>query len=219
VPETVAVCIFAKPPRPGEAKTRLAPVLGAAGAARLARAFLLDAVDRVRALPWALPYLATTGSLDRDLRERLGDLPVWPQGDGDLGARQLRILRRGLEHAPAALVVGTDLPGLPAAHFERARALLDTHDAVLGPAEDGGFYLLGLRLAPKGLLDDLPWSRADTCEQTRGRLLAHGMRVGTAPVWFDVDVPEDLERLHESLVDPGVVAPATRRALAALLAG
>ncbi len=111
-PDTI-ICVFAKPPRAGEAKTRLAPAVGLEGAAALARAFLGDVWAGVRRLPWARPVLASAGPWPEGLLP--APVEVWPQGEGDLGARMERELRRGLEAAPWVMALGGDSAGLPLA--------------------------------------------------------------------------------------------------------
>jgi hypothetical protein len=93
-------------------------------------------------------------------------------------------------------------------------ALLETHDAVVGPADDGGFYWLAVRRCPEGLLDEVTWSCATTCEQTRGRLARAGMRVATLRSRFDVDTPADLSRLAHYLRATPEAMPHTRSFLA-----
>jgi uncharacterized protein len=211
----IAVCLFAKPPVAGRAKTRLVPLLGPAGAARLARAFLADSWRTVTALPWALPVLAVTEARSRyrGLRSPRG-ARVWRQGPGDLGARLERVFTRGLRACPAVIAVGADTPGLPAHLLEAAgRALHQGCDAVVGPAEDGGFYLLGLRRCPADLLAGLPWSVPATLRATVARLKQAGLRPRTLPRWFDVDRPADLDRLRTLLARGRVTAPVTARTL------
>lgn len=200
----VPVCIFAKPPIAGEVKTRLAEP---ARAAELARAFLADTCDAVRAVPWADAIVATTGPLDSSVL-------TWPQGDGDLGARVERVLRRALASAPIAIAIGADTPGLPREFLDRARGALTTADAAIGPTDDGGFYLLALRRCPDGLLTDLPWSRSDTFAATLARLHDRGLSTVVLDSWFDVDRPHDLERLRALLNARVIVAPRTHALLA-----
>jgi uncharacterized protein len=211
----VTVCVFAKPPRPGQAKTRLAAALGEAAAARLAEAFLRDTWSTARALDWARPVLATTDEHDQ-LWASLGCEHVWPQGDGDLGQRMERVLRRALTMDPAAIVVGTDCPSLSASCLDLARAALSVHDAVIGPSEDGGYYLLGVRHCPAGLLAGVAWSTDHACSQTVDRLRGGGLSVGVLPTAFDVDRPEDVERLRGLGSQLGRMAPETARALEGL---
>ena len=208
------VAVFAKPPRPGEVKTRLVPDLGESGAAALARAFFLDTWASVSALNWADAILATT-DVEADEWQLSGETQVWAQGDGDLGQRMERVLSRALDHYPFAIAVGTDAPGLPATLLGAARHALASTDAVLGPSDDGGFYLIGLRRCPADLLAGLPWSVDQTFERTITRLRAYGLRTAVLPRWFDVDRPSDLDRLRSMLAAGRVEAPETARVLAA----
>jgi len=213
----MVICIFAKPPVAGQVKTRLAAVLGHERAAALASAFLEDTIDAVRRLNWARPALASTEPVERN------DLRVLLQGEGDLGARIERVLAAALQlertadrlqptaSGAAAIAIGADSPALPERLLEAARAGLLRADAVLGPADDGGFYLLGLRACPEGLLAGLPWSAADTCARTLDRLRERGLRVEVLEPWFDVDRPEDLDRLRELLRTGQLDAPRTAR--------
>jgi uncharacterized protein len=210
----VALCVFAKPPRAGDAKTRLAPAVGGEGAAALARAFITDTWATVTLLPWARPVLASTGPWPEGLLP--APVEVWQQGEGDLGARLESIFRRGLEVCPAAMALGADSPGLPLAHLEAARAALADADAVFGPSDDGGFYLLALRRLPVGALANLPWSQPETRARTEERLMSLGLTVAHVAPFFDVDVPADLERLEAELNVGRIQAPATAAALATL---
>ncbi|MFN0246664.1 MAG: TIGR04283 family arsenosugar biosynthesis glycosyltransferase [Kofleriaceae bacterium] len=210
------ICVFAKPPVPGQAKTRLIPALGSGGAAELARAFLLDTCAPLRCRSDANAVLASTGPLDDTLLSQLA-MPCWPQGDGDLGARIERVLQRALIDAPWAIAIGGDSPGRPTTLTDDAIAALhEGVDAVLGPSDDGGFYLLGLRRCPPGLLAGLPWSTPQTAAATLARLESAGLRTRVLAPWFDVDEPTDLERLDRLIANGEIVAPATagvRRAL------
>ncbi len=206
-------CVFVKPPRPGEVKTRLVPEVSPEAAAELAAAFLADTLDSVRRLAWLDVVVATAdrrspsalsptlggGDGSSEGVREIAGFEVWPQGPGDLGARMERVLRRALARSPVAIALGTDSPGLPRARLEEARQALRTADAVLGPAEDGGFYLLGLRRCPQGLLHGLPWSSDETLARTEERLRRRGLRTARISPWFDVDRPDDLDRLADLL--------------------
>lgn len=209
---TATLCIFAKPPRPGEAKTRLASELGAEGAAALARAFFRDTWASVSALPWARPVLATTDVTAWEWRSAAG-AAIWPQGPGNLGARLERVLGRALEESALAIAIGADTPGLPPRLVEDARDALGSADAVLGPAVDGGFYLIGLRRCPAGLLAGLPWSAPDTFDPTLARLRERRLATEILSPWFDVDLPRDLRSLRALISRGEVVAPETKRVL------
>jgi rSAM/selenodomain-associated transferase 1 len=215
-----AVCLFAKAPEPWQAKTRLIPLVGARGAAALARAMLLDTWAMLQTLEWARPVLATSSGDSAGLA--LEPAPeLWSQGQGDLGQRMERVLRRALERSPAALLIGGDLPGLPARLLVQARDALEAGaDAVLGPAEDGGFFLIGLRggaaglrRPPGSLLEGVPWSAADTLRHTVRRLRRFGLTVELVQGWFDLDRPADVQQVVGLLGRKEITAPHTARVL------
>jgi hypothetical protein len=217
-PETGVLCVFAKTPLAGATKTRLAPALGEAGAAALARAFLVDTWQKASALAAKRKDVALCLVLAGDP----GALPpldpapaIVEQGPGDLGARLERALSRELGRASWVVAIGTDSPTLPVESIDRACTLLAAgSDAVIGPCLDGGFYLLGLRRCPAGLLAEVPWSSASTYVATERRLREAGLRLERLETWYDVDEPADLDRLRKDLVQMGgVVAPATARLL------
>ena len=205
------ICVFAKPPEPGNAKTRLVPAVGAHGAAALAEAFLRDTWMTVASLPWARPVIASTAPFRPS---GLGGLPeIWLQSEGDLGVRLERMFRRALSESDFAFALGADSPGLPPRILEQARDAMREADAVIGPCEDGGFYLLGLQQCPAGLLAEIRWSESDTFEQVSARLQQAGLRVSILDPWFDVDRPEDLAKLRTKIVAGEIQAEATRKTL------
>jgi hypothetical protein len=206
--DTIPVCIFAKPPVPAEVKTRLIPVLGAAGAAELARAMLLDTWRTVEFCPRVRPILATT--LPGDFPVSVSPEDLWLQGEGDLGQRIERILARALLQAPAAIAIGADSPALTAAHLEGALDTLQTHDAVVGPSMDGGFYLLALHECRPGVFSSLPWSTSETWQALKRRMEEHGLSTAELEPLFDVDTPRDLLSLEKHLMAHPSLAPATR---------
>jgi len=198
------ICVFLKAPVPGAVKTRLVPAVGRVGAAVLAKAFFEDSWHALARVAWARPVVALAGAFAVS-----PGAEVWPQGEGDLGDRMERILQRALSDAPFALALGADTPGLPARLVEAARDHLARADAVLGPSPDGGFYLLGLRRCPPGLLAGLPWGVLKTREYVVERLRGAGMAPALLEEWSDLDRPEDLRRFARTDLD----APATRCAL------
>lgn len=205
------IAILVKAPRPGDVKTRLAAEMGHESAARLARAFFEDTLSTAVAVTDARVAVVVAG--DPALLPTLpAAVSVWPQGEGELGARMERALRRALAEAPRAIVIGTDAPGLPPALLLSA-VRATACDAVLGPADDGGFYLLGVDRCPSGLLEALPWSSASTLASTQARLEDRGYRVHVLPSWFDVDTPADLARLRRSLAAGEMRAPRTEALL------
>ncbi|HYF21555.1 MAG TPA: TIGR04283 family arsenosugar biosynthesis glycosyltransferase [Ramlibacter sp.] len=201
-----ALAVLAKAPVPGLAKTRLAPLLGTVGAARAQRRFLLDTARMaLEAAPGAVTVWAAPDEQHRcfrALRRRCG-FTVLPQPAGDLGAR----LRHAMQAHFAAsaghwLVVGTDCPLLAPGHLQAAARALDQHDAVLVPAEDGGYVLLGLRRPLPAVFEAIDWSTPRVLAQTRERLAAAGASWQELPPLWDVDEPADWQRLH------AVLAPA-----------
>lgn len=210
----IPVCIFAKPPVPGEAKTRIGAVIGHEAAARLAGALLRDTWRAVAAIPWARPILATTdvGST----RFGLPHAERWDQGAGPLGDRITAILRLGIAEAGMAFALGADSPGLPVRAMADARARLRHHEAVLGRSADGGFWLLGLTRCPLDLLDDLPWSSPHTADATAARLAERLGGVAEVEPWFDVDRADDLPLLARRIGAGEVIAPETAEVLSAL---
>src|SRR5437868_8755918 len=194
--EPVGVAILAKAPLPGLAKTRLIPALGREGAA------LFQA--RLIARTLATACTAATGPVtlwaapdESHLRELARQFPVElaRQSGGDLGAR----MRAALESACPALLIGSDCPALEPEHLRSAAdALRDGFDAAVIPAEDGGYVLIGLRRPQPALFADLPWGTATVMAETRRRARKLGLAVRELTPLWDVDVPEDLERLREA---------------------
>ncbi len=198
------VVVFAKAPRPGLAKTRLIPALGAAGAAQLAQRLLERAVDAAVAARLGPVELCCTpdvhdGAFTALARRHAIDLAA--QGEGDLGARMHRALERVLARCPMALLIGTDAPALDAAYLQDAAAALRRHAAVLGPALDGGYTLIGLKRPARELFEAMPWSTVQVLAQTRGRLRTLGLDTFELPPLADIDEPADLIHLP-----PGWVA-------------
>jgi rSAM/selenodomain-associated transferase 1 len=212
----VAVIVFAKPPRPGQAKTRLASALGDEAAAELARAFVIDTWSFVRSLEWADPVLSTT-DVDDPFWNELPGVTVWSQGDGDLGERMERAFDRALETHTAAIVIGSDVPGVPAAALRQARGALTVADVVIGPSEDGGFYLIGCgRALPAAVFAGIEWSTSQTGLDTERRLRSLDLVVVRVAPWFDVDEIDDLHRLRHLGDRLRTTAPETVRVLDAL---
>jgi rSAM/selenodomain-associated transferase 1 len=192
---------MAKAPRPGEVKTRLCPPLRASEAAALSRCFLLDKMAAVRALARAQPVIAYAPADARTDLEALAPAGFFliPQHDPDLGARLQGTLAVLLEAGyRGAIAVDSDTPTLPAAFLQEAVDMLTRPgpDVVLGPTEDGGYYLIGMRVAHPELFDGVPWSTARVFGETLRRADAAGLRTACLPAWYDIDTPDDLDRLR-----------------------
>jgi rSAM/selenodomain-associated transferase 1 len=192
------VIVMAKAPVAGYAKTRLIPALGAEGAALLAERLLRHAVAQALAAgigPVELccapdAHHAVFAALAGDARLALSE-----QGEGDLGARMARALRQALAMHDRALLIGTDAPALDAAYLRAARGRLADHDAVLGPAVDGGYTLIGLRRFAPSIFESMPWSTPQVLALTQERLRAAGLRHAELMPLHDVDEPADLVHL------------------------
>jgi uncharacterized protein len=195
-PEPVAIAILAKAPLPGLAKTRLAPALGADGAAALQARLIERAVETARVANIGPVTLWAAPDQDHPAFQTLAALfgvRLARQPDGDLGARMLAALAA----APGpAIVIGTDCPALQPAHLRAAaEALAGGVDAVVVPVEDGGYALIGMREPQPALFADMPWSTADVMAQTRRRLTHLSLSWREPARLWDVDLPADVERL------------------------
>src|SRR5438309_3400186 len=197
------VMVFARAPTPGETKTRLIPALGEAGAAAVHRRRVMHcrrAARDSRLGPvelWCAPD--ASDPFFRECERRLG-ASLHAQGVGDLGARMQRAFESTLARAERAILVGSDIPALSAQYLRVAdQALARGDDAVIGPAEDGGYALIGLSRCDPELFRDIPWGGSEVLAQTRRRLAALSWRSSELPVLWDVDRPEDLERLPQGL--------------------
>jgi rSAM/selenodomain-associated transferase 1 len=212
---------MAKAPRAGEVKTRLCPPLSPVQAAELAEAFLLDVIEAVRSLEMATPVIAYAPADARALFEALApDFALVLQRGADLGERLAHVFDDLLAtSAQAAIVIGSDAPTLPRAILDAGVDRIGRADLVLGPSEDGGYYLIGLREPRPELFADIAWSTGTVFEATTARARARGLRTAILPIWFDVDTGRDLERLGASLAAAGSAAPHTRRVLAACRSG
>lgn len=197
------ILIFAKAPVPGYAKTRLIPVLGAQGAAdlhaRLIRRTVALAVES-RLAPVEIWICGGEGLEFFDAFQSVIDGRMHVQTGADLGARMGHALEQALGRADFAVLIGTDCPILGAAGLGEACASLNAGcDVVLGPAEDGGYVLIGLRRAAPSLFENIAWGTSDVLRQTRERIRRLEWVCHELPTLWDVDHPQDLERLGASV--------------------
>jgi len=206
-PEGAAVALFAKAPVAGRVKTRLTPPLTPEEAAAVARASLMAPVASVAGRSTLPLTLFLDGSPDDPLAEWVASrgVEVRAQSSGDLGER-LRAAFTVLFEAGAARVIaiGSDSPTLPFERLFAANAALRAHDAVIGPAEDGGYYLLGLARPEWRLLEGIPWSSDAVARVTIERAAAIGAMIATLDPWYDID---DAASLRRALSDSRPEAP------------
>jgi len=196
IPETVALAILAKAPLPGFSKTRLASVLGADGAAALQARLIERAVETARAARIGPVTLWAAPDQRHPVFQAIAAVPgvaVAVQPDGDLGQRMHAVLAAA---AGPAIVIGTDCPILRPDHLRAAAdALVGGIDVVVIPVDDGGYALIGARAADERLFAGIPWSTADVMAHTRRRLDQLSLSWRELPQLWDVDVPDDLERM------------------------
>jgi rSAM/selenodomain-associated transferase 1 len=209
--------VVAKAPRPGEAKTRLCPPLLPDQAAGLAAAFLLDTVVKVQQAGVAARLICRDAAEKALLRARFDGLApaVVQRGEG-LGDALESAFRFGLADGFSAVgVLGSDIPTLPVAVIRDAfAAVAGGADVALGPADDGGYYLLVARRPHPALFRDMVWSTSSVARETLVRCRALGLRVDVLPNWYDVDDGPALDRLKTELATfPPDLAPHTRAAL------
>mgnify|MGYP004701280921 CR=1 FL=1 len=189
-----AVGIFAKQPRPGQVKTRLCPPLSATEAAALYQVSLEETVQRLSVGPWT-PVLFYAGEASYFQQHFPGQI-LRPQAEGDLGARLERALQTLLQAGcRSALLVGSDSPDLPLALLEQAFAALEAVDAVVSPAGDGGYVLIGESRHHAELFREIPWSSDQVLDLTRQRAVAAAIPLAEIPGWEDVDDLDSLRAL------------------------
>lgn len=205
--------VFVKQPTPGRVKTRLAAAIGPERAADLYAAFTSDLLDRMRAVAdRRVLYFAPDEAAARSHFAELagGDFELVAQPDVSLGERLEACFgaatgpdRQGGEDAvigPDRIVaIGSDSPLLPLSYIDHAFALLAERDCVLGPATDGGYFLVGLRRGARSIFEDIDWSGPRVLGQTVDRVVAAGLSLGLLPPWYDVDEFDDLRMLDGHL--------------------
>ncbi len=188
------IVIFAKAPVPGRVKTRLIPLLGEAGAARLAQRMLADTVEHAFAAGLATPELCGTPHPDESAWA--GHLPAGvrlsEQGPGDLGQRLAAAAKRVIDGGERVLLIGTDCPELDGRRLGEAAAQLESHDAVIHAARDGGYVLLGLARTDPSLFSGIAWSTDTVAAATIDRIGALGWSLFVGDTLTDIDEPADL---------------------------
>lgn len=208
-----ALIIFAKRPSPGRVKTRLTPPLSPEEAAELYRRMLLDILAKTGQMAdvHRLIFYEQGAGAPEFFAETVGKGGSYPQEGEGLGERLTAAFDRafGLGY-DAAAVIGTDSPHLPTSFMDRAFELLDDPrvDAVFGPAEDGGYYLLAMKRLHRELFKGIAWSTPEVLKESLARAAAAGIATALLPVWHDVDTAADL--LRPELIDPANGAPRTR---------
>lgn len=214
----LTIAIMAKCPAAQEVKTRLSPCLDPAQRARLYEAFFVDKLSAVQALSEVQTAIVYTPEASRSwfaARARALDVLV-AQEEGELGERVIAaydsLFARG---ASGVVLTDSDSPNLPTGCLRDAvRALRAGSELVVGPALDGGFYLLGLAHACPGLFDGVPWSTSGTLDRTLGNARRLGIEPHLLSPWYDVDEPRDLQMLADDIAQKrGGACPRTEAEL------
>ncbi|MFQ5576697.1 MAG: TIGR04282 family arsenosugar biosynthesis glycosyltransferase [Anaerolineae bacterium] len=213
-PSPDVLIVVAKRPAAGQTKTRLSPPLSPEEAAALYECFLRDTLALMRRLPDVRRVIAHLPPNAKSYFRRLApDFETIPQRGADLGARLdntlTHYLRRGCRQA---VIMNSDGPTLPPAHLQAAfDALAGETDVALGPSDDGGYYLIGLKRPAPRLLRGVTMSTPTVLRDTLALAADAGLRVHLLPPWYDVDDPTSLARLQAELAHaPPDTAPHTR---------
>ena len=211
-----ALLVIAKRPAPGQTKTRLTPPLSPEQAARLYEAFLLDTLETVCAVPNVTRLINYAPHDEAAYFAAFAPgFGLVPQVGADLGERLDHALTHTLTQGfHRAVIMDSDSPTLPACHLEQAFNALDHADVVLGPCEDGGYYLIGLKQPAPHLTRGVQMSTPNVLRDTLA--LAHdcGLTTALLPMWYDVDTVQELNRLQTELHRAAeTAAPYTRAAL------
>lgn len=207
------ILLFIKAPLKGRIKSRLAAAIGNDAALELYQRFVLDTIDTVGALTLPVRICFYPPDAVAVIRTWLGnEQDCMPQQGNDLGERMERafeqVFQEGYERA---LLIGSDIPELSKAVMLEAMAALDTNDAVLGPAADGGYYLIGFTAKTflPSVFHDIVWSTGTVCDETLGRFKRSGRRVHLLPKLHDVDTKEDLRVFFKKYRNAPEKAPRT----------
>ena len=195
--------VFTRYPEPGKAKTRLAHALGAQGAADMQRNLTEYTLSQVRQLQQIRPVAILVYFAGGDLQQMekwLGpDFIYQPQESGDLGERLVRACSDAFKQAyKRVVVIGSDCPDLTATHIKRAFEALYHKDLVLGPATDGGYYLIGMNRENKSLFTQIPWSTEAVMASTIKAGEKLDLAIETLETLSDVDRPEALKHINHN---------------------
>ncbi|MBH0085484.1 TIGR04282 family arsenosugar biosynthesis glycosyltransferase [Psychrobacter sp. SCQQ22] len=193
----ICVILFAKYPARDMAKTRLQPALGVEGAAIMARQLLLHSVEQAVATDFVVELCVSPAVTDPCWQTlNLPDSLQWStQADGDLGTRLITASQYALKKHQKIVLIGSDCPSLTAERIQTAIQQLDAHDAVMIPATDGGYVLLGFKQVDGSLFSDIIWSTASVAAVTQQRVANLGWTLALLAPLHDIDEPEDLAHL------------------------
>jgi rSAM/selenodomain-associated transferase 1 len=205
--EERCLVMFVRFPEQGQVKSRLAKDLGAEAAKNLYRCFVEDLLERFSGEGYSFRLAFHPPEKEREMREMLGDgLSYIPQAGDNLGERmKLAFLRCFSEGSRSVVLIGSDIPDLPALIIDEAFRALNENDAVIGPAADGGYYLLGFNRDTfnGNIFPEMPWGTDAVFRKTLDILHEDGTLVHVLPVWRDIDRYEDIKTLIKNSEDTG----------------
>ncbi len=217
--QTKGLGLFLKKPEPGKVKTRLAKTLGDAFAARVYTAFVSDLFKTLHGLQEVQIFVFFTPDddqiavedflksiTDKGLREQI---QLVPQGEGDLGHRMVRAFKRLEKAVERGVLIGTDFPTLKGSTLEAAWQALDSNDLTLGPALDGGYYLIGMKDSHPELFEGVNWSTESVFSETIQRSENLGLKTVILEEGDDIDDEKDLKNLFQMLRNQPDLAPET----------
>lgn len=208
-----ALLVVAKRPAPGQTKTRLSPPLAPHQAAGLYECFLRDTLELMRQVAQVQPIIAYLPLAEKPYFTELApDFELVLQEGPDLGVRLDNALTRTLQNGfERAVIMDSDSPTLPVACLQAAFSELDEADVVLGPCDDGGYYLIGLKQPIPRLLREVQMSTPRVVADTLALATEEGLQVKLLPTWYDIDDVSTLNRLMAELAHaPVAIAPHTR---------
>jgi len=193
------VLFFVKYPLQGKIKTRLAAELGDQAVIELYKNFVLDTLSTIRQLNVPFRICFHPESARDKMKEWLGEQYAYMAQEGaNIGQRMKNALAQTIEEGfSRAILIGSDIPDLPADFLIQALQSLESHPVVIGPSSDGGYYLIGFSKAHflPNAFDGISWSTENVFRQTIDVLEEHSNNVHVLPEWFDVDTPVDLREL------------------------
>ena len=203
-----SLTVFVKEPVPGKVKTRLVPPMTKTEAAELYRSWAREIFGKVRQLGGVrvqVAYEPLSSKIAPDwLSENGEEVPFFLQCGSNLGERMKNAFEKSFtEGFDSAILIGSDSPGLPLETVAAGFEALETHDVVLGPTPDGGYYLIGLKNKfPGPLFDGIEWSSKSVLERTRKNAGRLALRSALLPEYFDIDRPEDLAAYQDAHIRP-----------------
>jgi uncharacterized protein len=200
-----AILVFTKGTNIGQVKTRLRPFLNELQLLELHLAFLQDTLEKVKSLNID-GYLYVVGESNFHFKN---SFPIFEQKGVDLGSRLLNAFEVQFQRYDRIVVIGTDSPDLPSERIQQAFLSLENNDAVIGPSEDGGYYLLGLSKMIPAVFENIPWSTDEVFQKTLDQL--HGYSTDVLKRHYDIDVIEDLLLLKKNLRKNKLILPHTQK--------